>query len=710
LSREVESRAFDMSSMFQCRERLLCANDLDLRLQWFARASNRIKVMRAALTWMLIALGRVCAQDLTFTIDAVQDRHLIPSAVYGVNDSSISGSTLHRHGGNRHTGLNWENNASNAGTDYLNSSDSFLGSNVGIGNSQTSGALLQAWLDADRVQGLKSIITLPLAGYVAADMNGSVSAAETAPSARWKQLVVDKPGPLSLMPDKSDGVVYLEEMVNFLIVRYGTAAGGGVAAYCLDNEPALWPSTHPRIHPNATGYQELVSRHTAVALMTTSLDSTAQIYGPVLYGWNAHLNLQNAPDAGAYNNTYSTFTNYYLAQMKVASDAAGRRLLHRYDMHWYPEARGDHRIVFEATSPSYGTINDIDARLQAPRSLWDPSYKEISWITQYTTNGEGIYLFPRLQSRIDQYFPGTGLATTEYNYGGTEHISGGVTQADLLGIYGRYQVAACFWPLIADNSYVGAAFRLYRNYDGAGSAFGSVSLDASASDNAMGAVHAARVNDGKLTVVAINRSRTQSHTAQFTLSLLSGQSITAVTGYRLSAGGGATVQPLASNPSFLSSAFSDSLPAMTATLYDVQTTVPGFTGWRQAQFGADASNPAIAGENADIDHDDLPNLLEYLTNRNPKVADGPSPILVTIVAPAGGNPARLQLQFQRRRGVTDVPLLVQSSGALTAGSWVDLDPATLNPVVTDIDVQTEQWTLLLPLAPGRQFYRLKGQH
>jgi hypothetical protein len=48
--------------------------------------------------------------------------------------------------------------------------------------------------------------------------------------------------------------------------------------------------------------------------------------------------------------------------------------------------------------------------------------------------------------------------------------------------------------------------------------------------------------------------------------------------------------------------------------------------------------------------------------------------------------------------------------AVTPGLWVDLDPTTLNPVVTDIDVQTEQWTVLLPLSAGREFYRLRAQH
>jgi hypothetical protein len=106
----------------------------------------------------------------------------------------------------------------------------------------------------------------------------------------------------------------------------------------------------------------------------------------------------------------------------------------------------------------------------------------------------------------------------------------------------------------------------------------------------------------------------------------------------------------------------------------------------------------------------LPNLLEYLTNRNPKMADSTSPLIVGIVPPGGGNPARLLLQFQRRRGLTDVPLLLQSSSALASNSWIDQDPAALNPAVVDIDVQTEQWTILFPLSAVRQFFRLKAQH
>ena len=50
----------------------------------------------------------------------------------------------------------------------------------------------------------------------------------------------------------------------------------------------------------------------------------------------------------------------------------------------------------------------------------------------------------------------------------------------------------------------------------------------------------------------------------------------------------------------------------------------GLETWRQAQFGVNATNPAIAGDNADPDGDGMANFLEYATSHNPLVADGPA--------------------------------------------------------------------------------------
>jgi hypothetical protein len=97
--------------------------------------------------------------------------------------------------------------------------------------------------------------------------------------------------------------------------------------------------------------------------------------------------------------------------------------------------------------------------------------------------GPAIQLLPRLQGKIAKGFPGTKLAVTEYNHGAENHISGAVAQADTLGIPGREGVyAAAFWPLSSTHPWSFAAWRAFRNYDGAGHHFGDTSVSASTSD------------------------------------------------------------------------------------------------------------------------------------------------------------------------------------------------------------------------------------
>src|SRR5437660_1515847 len=70
------------------------------------------------------------AADVHVTIDSSRDVHAISPFIYGTNapdwahDAALY--TLGRSGGNRLTAYNWENNASNAGTDYLNENDALL--------------------------------------------------------------------------------------------------------------------------------------------------------------------------------------------------------------------------------------------------------------------------------------------------------------------------------------------------------------------------------------------------------------------------------------------------------------------------------------------------------------------------------------------------------------------------------------------------------
>ena len=72
-----------------------------------------------------------------------------------------------------------------------------------------------------------------------------------------------------------------------------------------------------------------------------------------------------------------------------------------------------------------------EGRPISPCSAPGPSYVEDSWITQDLGYGP-IRLIPRMRDRIAAHYPGTGLAITEWNYGGGQHISGALATADAL--------------------------------------------------------------------------------------------------------------------------------------------------------------------------------------------------------------------------------------------------------------------------------------
>src|SRR4029078_11004530 len=135
--------------------------------------------------------------------------------------------------------------------------------------------------------------------------------------------------------------------------------------------------------------------------------------------------------------------------MRAAEAHAHRRLLDVLDLHWYPEATGAGvRITEASAAPAVA-----QARVQAPRSLWDPSYVETSWIAQDAGVG-AIRLLPRLREKIAAHYPGTPVAITEYNYGGGGDGSGALAEADVLGIFGREGVfAAALWDLAGSHAF-----------------------------------------------------------------------------------------------------------------------------------------------------------------------------------------------------------------------------------------------------------------
>jgi hypothetical protein len=227
-----------------------------------------------------------------------------------------------------------------------------------------------------------------------------------------------------------------------------------------------------------------------------------KIVGFVSYGYNGFTSLQSAPDGAGRD-----FTDYFLDGMRDASTTQGTRLLDALDLHWYPEATGGGVRVFgEDNSPAVAA-----ARMQSPRSLWDPTYVETSWIT--ASNGQqALRLIPAMKEKIAAHYPGTELAFTEYYYGGGSHISGGIAQADVLGLFGREGVhSAALWPMNGnDVPYITAGFAMFRSFDGAGGSFGDTSVQATNSDAANTSVYASidSTNANRVVLVVINKAST----------------------------------------------------------------------------------------------------------------------------------------------------------------------------------------------------------
>jgi len=469
------------------------------------------------LTCLFLLAAPLAAADLQFLVQPATVIGPISPYIYGVNEMAPPemNVTVRRLGGNRTTGYNWETNASSAGADWHHFNDDwFCGGVFKYQDCDRPGATYRHFVEENQAARIDSLVTVQMAGYVAGDKSGTVKEEEKAPGNRWVKTSPRKKGPYSLTPDLKDGTVYIDEFVNFLIAKFKKAAEGGVRFYSLDNEPALWASTHPRIHPEKVGYQELVDKSEATASNILRLDPEARIVGPAAYGWQEFLTLQEAPDHKGLNASFGTFLDFYLEKMALLEKKGGKRLLHILDLHWYPEAQGGGKRITEGdTSP-----DSIEARVQAPRSLWDPGYVEKSWITQWSTGGKPIALIPWAKAKIDQRYPGTTLSFTEYDYGAGNHVSGGLAQADVLGIFGDQGVfMSNYWGAL--KPYNQAAFKLYRNYDGAKACFGDTAVSAACEDVAKASLHAAvdskRV--GSLWLVVINKGQKETLQGKFKL-------------------------------------------------------------------------------------------------------------------------------------------------------------------------------------------------
>lgn len=447
--------------------------------------------------------------------------HAISPHIYGMNFAKESVAReldlpVNRWGGNAVSRYNYLEDATNTGNNWYfeNIPPRFDNPDLPTGSSADK------FVQQNNRSKTDTFITIPMVGHVArGDYSCGFSIEKFG-----EQVEMDE----EYRPDCGNGVtvegdtirggnpadtsivadpVFAQNWMRHLIGRFGTAGTEkGVNFYGLGNEPNLWSETHRDLHPNPMTTDELMAKTFAYAPAIKQVDPNAKILGPNVWGWSSYFwagidyangndPLVSAPDQAAHGGI--PLVAYYLQQMAAYEQQTGTRLLDYLNLHYYPQAVG---VAFVGSGGDNDTTKAL--RLRTTRSLWDREYVDESWI-------EGpVFLIPRMRDWVNQYYPGTKLAIGEYNFGAMDNINGAVTQADVLGIFGREQLdLATLWAPPGQKEPGMYAFRMYLNYDGRHAKFGDQSVTAVSDNQDQMSIYAARrSSDNALTVMIINKT------------------------------------------------------------------------------------------------------------------------------------------------------------------------------------------------------------
>jgi hypothetical protein len=468
---------------------------------------SRRVVARAAFVCALGAPAAANAQ-VTVAVDPTLDVHPVSPLVYGMNFPSTAQVSqgkipIMRRGGNATTRYNYEIDTYNTGSDYyFENISQCLVPPCNPGDPKTNSAA-NAFLSQGQTAGIPMLFTIPTIGYVARPPPkynhpfdcGCPKTSNPAQDAfdpfdtncgncQSGGHPITAPDPttttsIAITPQ------WAHDWVAYLVGKFGPS--NGKVVYELDNEPALWNTTHHDVRPTPLGYDELWQRMRDYAVAILQADPTARVAGFQEWGWpnyfcsavdtaNGAGCSASSPDRAAHAG--EELTAWILDQAAAYEQQHGQRILHFLDLHYYPQG---------GTPPA--TV----------RSLWDPTYVDPSWINST------IELIPRMRSWVSQHYPGTKIGISEYDWGNHNAALGAITYAEVLGTFGREQLDyATAWnpPLETETAF--AAFALFTNYDGAGAHFQSTNARATVAGSGVQAYAAA--GPSQMTVALVNEN------------------------------------------------------------------------------------------------------------------------------------------------------------------------------------------------------------
>ncbi len=457
---------------------------------------------------------------VSISVDAQADRHAISPLIYGVAFASSSqlldlNAPLHRSGGNGTTTYNWQNNSWNHAADWYFESIAE--------SSSAAGGDGDDFITTSKNGGAQPMLTIPIIGWVAklganrtilASFNTNKYGTQTATDpylsvagngvslATGQNITGNDPNDANLPADTNFQAGWVKHLTN----TWHSATNGGLVYYIMDNEWSLWQSTHRDIHPVGPTMDEVFTDYCNYATMVKGIDPNALVAGPEEWSWPGYFYSGYDQQWSGANNDYNPahypdriahggqdFGPWFLTQVNLRSQAAGKRLLDIFTLHCYPQESGVGGNAVDAATELL--------RNESTRQFWDTNYVDPSWINSV------IALIPRMRSWVTTNYPGTQIGITEYNWGAEGSINGATAQADIYGIFGREGLdLATRWTTPGTGTPTYNAMKMYRNYDGNKSTFGNTSVRATVPnpDN-LSAFAAIRTNDSTLTLMVINK-------------------------------------------------------------------------------------------------------------------------------------------------------------------------------------------------------------
>jgi len=147
---------------------------------------------------------------------------------------------------------------------------------------------------------------------------------------------------------------------------------------------------------------------------------------------------------------------WYIQQIVNTKKTTGQQLVDVIDIHFYPQAAN----VFSNKEDSITAL----LRLRSPRSLWDPTYYDESWINL------PIMILRRIKDWVAEVGGSFPIAVSEYSFGDDDLITSALANVEALGIFAQEKVwIATRWVVAKTGSISEDAFKLFLNYDGKGS-------------------------------------------------------------------------------------------------------------------------------------------------------------------------------------------------------------------------------------------------